>query len=753
MKKILLSLFIVSFYLAPNFAEIDYETCISISTQSPGNQVDYTVTTRNRGWTGASVPTTTRDRSTAGEFLETVPPLAPNQAHSYSRSAPCNSTGEAVLIRAEADSNDAIQEWTEDNGDGRTVRCNMGIPRLVASGQAEPGGHLPGQPFNITVTTSNTGTAAAGESVTTAGFQDAYYVTYVPVIALGAGGSDSFTFQTSCVRGRSWPVSFNGQADIGKQVEEDYECFEYWSASYNCTGYPLYNDSAKNLSDLVINSIRLVRLYDNGGQDEGAIYELETKNIGRMIAGPSVTYVSTPEMDVELNISIPALAPNESHFDNASTPWLVPWSHARRELFATADAYNNVSEINEANNFAHFFLPGSPSTGPDLSASAVVPQGQVPVGEPFNIAVMTHNNCGLLCTTGSSITNAMFGNASVDIAVPPILPGGTDVQQAELGCLEEGNMELMVTADFRNNVSFEGDGNNHHRYFVSCAANATNQTLPDLAILPFYISGQHGNGTEVVYEVNVGTRNNGGADAGESNTGIFLHGNRILTLPQPPLCADCPPHMDIFELACGAQSGVVYARADADLGVEEGDEGNNERLLILPACPPPPAPDLTVTFLGVPSTMHIGTLYTGSVVTRNNGPGQAPQTVTRVSLGNIEVNSGVPPLLANESFMGNFNVQCQQVGSFFASAWADALNNVQETDEGNNGGGVVSVTCIQGDARRNTTPAPQISSLPGYKGVSPADGSPAQDEKRSGGILNYIGNAFESIFSMLIGKK
>ncbi|MBI3588789.1 hypothetical protein HY095_06340, partial [Candidatus Micrarchaeota archaeon] len=152
-----------------------------------------------------------------------------------------------------------------------------------------------------------------------------------------------------------------------------------------------------------------------------------------------------------------------------------------------------------------------------------------------------------------------------------------------------------------------------------------------------------------------------------------------------------------------------YAVADYSKVVSESDEANNNDTLVL-NCASPPSPDLVSRISPRFQTVFVGQDMPVSVATSNVGNAPAGNSAVTLQVGAVggKLFFYIPPLAPNQSvtnatFNGTFT--CYTPGNYTVASFADALGQVSESDESNNGGSAI-IACLKRQVPNPTPPDP-----------------------------------------------
>ncbi|MBI4490136.1 MAG: IPT/TIG domain-containing protein [Deltaproteobacteria bacterium] len=229
---------------------------------------------------------------------------------------------------------------------------------------------------------------------------------------------------------------------------------------------------------------------------------------------------------------------------------------------------------------------------------------------------------------------------------------------------------------------------------------ASAQTTPDLIISS--LSAPTAAGAGITITVKDRTKNQGTGSAGPSITKFYLSANNSLGSGDVWLCSRHVPGLGPGAISssstsctipAGTATGTYYiiAKADADNGLPESNEGNNTKYKAIKI-----GPDLIISALSAPTSAGAGSSISVSDTSKNQGAGTAAASTTKFYLstnsslgsGDIELgNRAVPSLAPGATNLGTTSVTIPAgtaTGTYYVIAKTDADNAVSELNEGNN---------------------------------------------------------------------
>ncbi len=189
-----------------------------------------------------------------GIYDYSVPQLAPDQSQENNFGITC--PGEGVLwVRVQADAFESNGETNENNNMWQaTYTCSYNMPDLRISDISNPETMRYYSYVPVRVTTTNSGAAAAGASVSRFWLDGALAATiYVPPL----GPGDSFTSEEINVRcmNRDAGAHFSARADFSNTITESNEDNNLLSDTSYCKGLELQAPSASQRSEGIFASL------------------------------------------------------------------------------------------------------------------------------------------------------------------------------------------------------------------------------------------------------------------------------------------------------------------------------------------------------------------------------------------------------------------------------------------------------------------------------------------------------------------
>src|SRR3990172_3106949 len=376
-------------------------------------------------------------------------------------------------------------------------------------------------------------------------------------------------------------------------------------------------------------------------------------------------------------------------------------------IIAKADAYNAVTETNEANNTR----AGSIAiTGPDLTITAVDAPSTAQAGDTITITDTTANigmgTSGASTTSFYLSTNTTYDNADVllgSTTVGPLSAGansqGTTSVTIPAG-IAVGTYYIIAMADAAGTVAETNETNNTKATsaikigaeLIGSDLTVTTVTAPTAAAAggPITVAGTTTNNRPGTVAAST-TRFYLSADPSLDGSDVALNGSRQV----PALAAGGSSSGTTSALIpTGTPSGSYYviAKADGDYFIPETSETNNTKYSTSIKI----GPDLTVTAVAAPATAGAGKSISVTDTTQNSGAGSAAPSMTSFYLSTdstLDQNDAllgsrsVDSIAAGVSSSGTASVLIPTgtpSGSYYVIARADAADMVAETREDNN---------------------------------------------------------------------
>jgi subtilase family serine protease len=583
----------------------------------------------------------------------------------------------------------------------------------------------PGQTLVVGSTTTNTGLAPAGTSVTR------FYLSEDDTRAEAV---------TRLVGNRNIPELAPGQQHPGNRTvrvpedtppgiyrllacSDDTKQVTEADETNNCTASAGWLTIGNPLPDLIVAAVSAPPVQ----RDPGGTFSVTstTANVGLLAAPSSRTrfYLSTDRTHAGATVrlfgavAVPDLIAGAEHRTTRTVTIPDTAPQGTYHLLACADDLRAVDEADEANNCR-------PTTGriivgpaPDLTITAVTdPPSQRDPGATFPITATTANTgtgaAGASSTRFYLATNATPQSAVTrlwgTLEIPALDPGGQHPAERTLTVpptTPHGRYRVLACADDLDTVLEPDETNN-------CRATTGHIIIgpaPDLTITAVSDPpGQRDPGG--TFTVSSTVANIGTATAAASTTRFYLStdttrdgvvqrlsGNRAVAELTPGASATgsrsvtvptTTPRGIYHLLACADDAGVVA----------EADETNNCRAATARIVIGPIGPDLTITAISDPPTSRApGATFTITTTAANIGTADAAASTTRFYLsttptpdGTVQRLSGnrtVPELAPGTTATANRTLTVPTTtppGTYHLLACADDLNAITELDETNN---------------------------------------------------------------------
>ena len=281
--------------------------------------------------------------------------------------------------------------------------------------------------------------------------------------------------------------------------------------------------------------------------------------------------------------------------------------------------------------------------------------------------------------------------------VPPLAAGASNTGSASLTVpagTTTGSYFVIAQADTANVVLESTESNNNR-------SSGSLNVGTDLTVSALTVPAIAGAGS--AFSVSDTTKNQGAGAGDASTTRFYLSTNSNLDAADvilgsrtvPPLAAGASDTAATsLTMPAGTATGTYYviAQADAANAVIETAETNNYRASTAVRV----GPDLIVSALTAPTTVGVGSPFSVSETTKNQGAGSGGDSTTRFYLSTNSALDGadvvlgsraVPPLAAGASDTATTLLTVPAgtaTGTYYVIAQADPANAVLETTESNN---------------------------------------------------------------------
>lgn len=674
------------------------------ATGGEGGVIAVTDTTRNAGVAAAGASTTSFYLSTDNKldasdpFLgsRAVPALDPGEEDTIATqlTLPSPLAPATYYLFAKADAADAVGESFESNNKTKktmVIGADLTVSALSATSS--------GLTITVTDTTKNVGGASVATSTTTKFFLvgpgGGVLLGSRTVAALGAGAESAASTDLSIPAGTAeGAYTLAARADADEVATETSETNNEKSTPF-AVGV-----------DLVVSAFSVP-----GTSGAGASISVTPTilNQGAIASATSTTefFLSTTTSIDATAVSIgtqpaPALAPGAT--SAVAISLTIPGNTAAGSYFVIAKANAGASPLAETRTTNNTRARGT-AVGPDMTISSVFPLSiTAGPGGTITFKDTTRNLGG--GTAAASVTKFYLSTDSVyDAAdtelgqrsIPFLAPGAQDVNSV--------GVALTVPA-----------GTTTGNYFIIARANAgaspitetnaTNNTFTatlavsgaDLVVSALTVT-LGGGSTLTITDT---TKNQGTGFAGASTTRFYLStdgtldeatdallGERAVGTLEAGAASDAT---STFPLPAGTPAGTftVFAKADADNAVTEGDETNNRRARTINT----QGSDLVISNLlfswGTGATLNV------TDTTRNEGPGTAGASTTRFYLSTDATFGPGDTSLGSRSVVtlaaGSQSTKTTAVtipattapGDYFLIARADDGDGAGEVNEENN---------------------------------------------------------------------
>jgi len=547
-----------------------------------------------------------------------------------------------------------------------TVNCNAAPqPDYIVSISA-PASATVGVPFQVSVTTSNTGPGnSPNASVTQVNFTGSTTQNIaVPPLASGASQPNTVFFTCAGTGVRT----ITARADATGTVGESNENNNLATAAVNCNAAlrPDYVPEVSPPASAVV----------------GVPFQLNfnTSNTGTG-AAVNVSNTRLTFGSVTQNYLVNALAAGAKQAHSAT---LTCASAGQIQLTVTVDSNNQITnELNEANNVFSATVNCNAAPQPDYVVSIAAPASAT-VGVPFPFRITTRNS-GTAGTSINSVTRAtMVGNLVRDYAVPGLGVGLTSQNDDFFECFSAGIYTMYAQADYsainpNGTISELNETNNGDSKEILCI---NPQPLPDYmpqASPPSYAY------VGVPFTVQVNTTNIGAGGANASSRTWVGFGSSLQYISVSPL-ASGSKQTNTATFTCMSEGLTQFAvRVDADGAVNESNENNNLFTQDVQCLPPGNPPNYIAIISNAPSSVMVGISFNVNITTINNGGSDAESdSTTQVNFSGSSQNIGVRALEVSQVYTRTVSLSCTGAGIRPITAQADAFNTINESDEGDN---------------------------------------------------------------------
>ena len=608
---------------------------------------------------------------------------------------PSDTAGGTYYIIGKADGGNALSESSEtNNASAKSIKIG---PDLVVTVLAVPATTGAGKSITISDTTKNSGAAPAGTSTTS------FYLSVDAVLdandvflgsrtvdSLAAGatqaGSTVLTIPSEVATATYYII---GQADRDNSVSELNES---------------NNTLAKSIKIGPDMTVTVLGVPSTAGSGKGITVTDTTKNSGPGDAASSVTRIHFSR-DNKLDNDdmllgerpVPPLTAGTTSSGSTSVTIPAGLPAGTYYIIAMADAENAIAERIENN-----VMYKSIQVGTDMTVSSLSAPSATGCGKSITLTSTTKNSGpgdaaasttrfylstdnelnGSDIALGEGAISAMAAGTTTSGSVSIIIPGG----------LSSGTYYILAQADADKAVSELNETNNVTARSI--------QLGPDLTVSSVSAPSTAGSGKSIA--VSDATKNSGAGDAGESTTRFYFSSDNIRSSDDTLLGDRAVPALPAGTSSSGSTSitipggltaGTYYilAESDAHSAVDELNESNNALARSIQI-----GTDMTVSSMSAPSSTGSGKSFIVTGVTKNNGPGDAAASTTRLYFSNDDILDGtdimlgdisVPFLSPATTSSGSLTVTVPAVpfaGTYYLLAQADTVNTVSELNETNN---------------------------------------------------------------------
>ncbi len=437
---------------------------------------------------------------------------------------------------------------------------------------------------------------------------------------------------------------------------------------------------------------------------------LWVKNIGNAAAATSDTRLFVDGAYAG-QVTTPPLAPSQVYFANFT--YNVTASPNPHTLIGAADFGGPLQESNESNNNRTEQMYVGQTAQPDLIINSITWTPLNPVPNQATAVTFTVKNIGD-ATAGASTTLAKIDNSIIGyVSTPSLAPGATyDFTRNVPPPAMPNPHTLSAAADYYNNVSESNEANNNRTEYMYLS-------FPDYIVEDIFWSPENptpGTAVPVILRV----KNIGNATAtNTSYSRLAVDGAYIGDVTTPPL-APSEVYLANFTYNVTASPNPHTLLGMSDFGnrVQESIELNNnltEQMYMINTvcgngvceynencsncqqdCGPCPMPDLIIIRMGYsPSSPSPGTRVSVYSDIKNIGNATASGFTTRTTINpqGTVCNNWIGSLNSGQTYRVYCNYTAGNISST-ASTYADINNQVQESNEYNNGMNItIPVTC------------------------------------------------------------
>jgi subtilase family serine protease len=558
------------------------------------------------------------------------------------------------MVKAIADSGYNVDEGDENNNLREESFSVSGKPDLIVTDISWiPSTPKEGEVITFTVYIKNQATGNAGS------FKVSYYIDGTKlgewfIYSLSAGQTTTKTFAWTAVVGTYTVKAF---ADSSYNVDETNE-------GNNEREVILVGPKP----DLIVSDISWNPT--NPVEGDTITFNVTIKNRGAARSGSFKTsfYIGGVKLG---EWSIYGLSAGQEI--SATFTWTaVEGSHSVK---AFVDSTNAIMEESETNNEKQKTFQVGPKPKPELIVYDIgwTPSGPVE-GDPVTFTVTIKNN-GTVNAGSFRVAYYIDGAKLGEWFISSLSAGQNTTKTFTWTAVGVGNHTVRVCADPNNDIKEENETNNcRDKNFAVNAVPKPDLIVSDISWTPEKpVEGETVNFTVTI-------KNNGTLNAGSFNVADFIDGIKLGEWSIHSLSAG---QMDTRHFSWTAVKGdhTVKSLADSSYNVDETNEGNNEREVILVG----PKPDLIVSDISWNPTNPVeGDTVTFTVTIKNQGTANTSSFKVVCYINDVEKgNWSITNLSAGQNTTRTFTWTAVE-GSHTVRAFADSNGNVEEKDETNN---------------------------------------------------------------------
>src|ERR1051325_9436970 len=448
------------------------------------------------------------------------------------------------------------------------------------------------------------------------------------------------------------------------------------------------------LSDLVVQSISVTPA--SGAAGSGATVSVTLRNQGPGTASSSTTRlrINTSSLNVTTSdpilteVGAPSIASGQTYSANIGVTIPSSRPSGTNYIWAIADAYNtaNQSDITNDRGATAFTVQGAPqqsdwvvqsisvtpasgAAGSGATESGTL-RNQGPGSASSSTTQLQINTSSLNVTTSDpiltevgapSIASGQTYSANIGVTIPSSRPSGTNYIWAIADAYNTAN-QSDITND-RGATAFT----------VQSAPQQSDLVVQSISVTP--ASGAAGSGATV----SVTLRNQGPGTASSSTTRLRINTSSLNVTTSDPILTEVGAPSIASGQTYSANIGVtipssrpsgtnyIWATADAYNTANQSDITNDRGATAFTVQSAPQQSDLVVQSISVtPASGAAGSGATVSVTLRNQGPGTASSSTTRLRINTSSLNVttsdpiltevGAPSIASGQTYSANIGV-------------------------------------------------------------------------------------------------